>query len=105
MADFDSAAKRYSGVGLDLPWPGLLPIPSGAIGAGPRQHFLRKYAGILFAVASGYGLDDLTTILQLHLRTLLPGEQSDDLRTYADGVRGSTGEDDLNTAIWVDLNF
>jgi hypothetical protein len=105
MADADSAQKRFSIVGLDAPWPAFLPVATGTVTQAERQHFLRKYSGILFGGSTGYGLDDLTTILSFHLATLLPGEQSDDLRTYANAVRGTTGEDDLNTAIWVDLNF
>ncbi len=105
MANFDTQAKRFSGIGLDLPWPAMLPAPTGTVDAGERQAFLRKYAGILFGVTSGYGTDDLTTDVSFYLRTLLPGDQSDDLRRYADVVRGTTGEDDLNTAMWVDLNF
>lgn len=54
-------------------------------------------------VSSGYGIDDLTTMVSFHLETLLPGDQTVDLRTYANAVRGTTGENDLNTAMWVDL--
>jgi hypothetical protein len=106
VANFDSAPKRYSGLGIDLPWPLMLPAPDGTISATDRQHWVRKYVGVAWSVASGYGIDDLTTCVAFHLRTLLPGEQSDEYRTYLNGVRGSTGElDDLNTAQWVDLNF
>ena len=106
MANMDTAAKRYSTVGIDLPWPALLPIPTGTVDAAARLALLRKYSG--FAVAAtgpAYGADDLTTDVSFYLRTLLPGDQTTEFRQYADGVRATTNEVDLNTAMWLDLNF
>lgn len=47
MADFDTAAKRYSGMGMAVDEAPLLPIPSGTFDQGDRQHFLDMYSGIL----------------------------------------------------------
>ena len=106
MADFDTAVKRYSGFGIDLPWPVMLIEPSGAIGSAQRLALLRKYAGFPFVGGIAYGTSDLETDVAFYLRTLLPGEQTDDFVSYINGVRASTGEtDDLNTAMWIDLNF
>jgi hypothetical protein len=52
-----------------------------------------------------YGTEDLTTSLAFYMRTLFPGDQSNDLRVYADDVRGVTGNEDTNSAMFVDLNF
>ena len=48
MADFDSAAKRFSGMGLGLSEAPLLPIPDGTIATADMQHFLDAYSGIAF---------------------------------------------------------
>jgi len=102
MANFDTITKRYSGIGLDLPWNAMLWPPVTVVS---RQHALRKYAGIFFQTQSGYGLDDLTTVVAFHLATLLPGEQTADLQGSITTARQNTGEEDNNTALWVDLNF
>lgn len=102
----DTAAKRFSMLGIDLPMPLALPVPSGAITTA-RPHWLRKYLGIAWTAIVGpnYGTEDLTTAVSFYLPTLLPGDQTSEFRAYADGVRNSTGiTDDLNTAIDVDLN-
>ena len=108
MANFDTAKKRYSGFGLDLPWPVMLPAPTGTIDAAERQKFLRKYAGIAFTSVAGpaYGLTDNTTMMSLYIKdTLLalPGHLNEDVRDYYDGVTGTTGNHDLNSAVWTDL--
>ena len=48
MADMDTASKRYSILGIDLPFPRLFPIPDGTISATDRQWFIGKYSGIPF---------------------------------------------------------
>jgi hypothetical protein len=69
---------------------------------------------ILFAGSDGggapagpaYGLDDNTTMMSLYIAdTLLalPGQLNEDVRDYFDDVRGTTGNNDLNSAVWVDL--
>jgi hypothetical protein len=45
----DTAAKRYSLIGLASPAPRLLPIPDGAIEATGRAMLLFLYAGITLA--------------------------------------------------------
>lgn len=42
----DTAAKRYSLVGLAAPVPSLLPIPDGTVEAADRAHLLWLYSGI-----------------------------------------------------------
>jgi hypothetical protein len=109
MADMDTAAKRYSIVGIDLSWPIFLPIPDGAIGAADRQHLLHKYSGIAFSGAPAgpaYGLDDNTTMMSLYIADTLfaqAGYLNEDVRDYFDDVRGTTGNNDLNSAVWTDL--
>lgn len=49
MADLDSAAKRYSMLGIDMQFPTLMIIPDGTISQNDRQAFLKKYQGILFS--------------------------------------------------------
>jgi len=49
MPDMDTAAKRYSILGIDLPFPRLFPIPDGTIDAQDRQWFIGKYQGIAFS--------------------------------------------------------
>ena len=45
MADFDTPAKRFSGMGL-LAWdPPLLPIVDGVIAQGDWYHLLDLYVG------------------------------------------------------------
>ena len=52
---------------------------------------------------TGYDTADLTTAVSFHLETLLPGDQTVDFRTYANTVRATENEDDLNTAMWTNL--
>ena len=53
MADFDTAAKRFSGMGL-LAWdPPLLPIPDGTVGQVDWYHLLDLYSGLAVAVTAG----------------------------------------------------
>lgn len=52
MADFDSAAKRFSGMGLAAWDPPLLPIPDGTLDAGDRAHLLDLYGGLSAPVAA-----------------------------------------------------
>lgn len=54
MADLDTAAKRYSMLGLDIPFPKLFPIPDGTISQPDRQHFIGKYQGIAFSAGSTF---------------------------------------------------
>jgi len=48
----DTASKRYSIVGLGIPWRGLMPEPDGTIGTADRAHFLTLYAGIALDLPS-----------------------------------------------------
>jgi len=48
MADLDTRDKRFSILGLDLPFPRVFPNPDGAISANDRQQFIGKYEGIAF---------------------------------------------------------
>lgn len=52
MADFDTAAKRFSGMGMEANEAPLLPIPSGAFDQADRQHLLDLYSGILASGAA-----------------------------------------------------
>jgi hypothetical protein len=57
------------------------------------------------ATGPAYGTDDLTTAVSFYLPTLMPGDQTTEFRAYCDTVRDDVGiDDDLNTAIDVDLN-
>lgn len=53
MADFDSASKRFSGIGMGAWDAPLLPIPDGTLGAGDRLHLLDLYSGLVAAPAGG----------------------------------------------------
>ena len=46
MANWDTASKRYSGMGLGDFGPCLMPIPDGAFTAPDRQQLLDLYSGI-----------------------------------------------------------
>jgi len=59
MADFDTAAKRVSGMGLCASDPPLLPIPDGTLDVSDRMHFLDLYSGIA-AGGGGGAADDYT---------------------------------------------
>lgn len=88
MADINQVITLGIGTPSSIPHFVLVGLsPSGA-SAGPA-----------------YGTDDLTTAVCFYLPTLLPGDQTTEFRQYADSVRGTTNEDDLNTAMWLDLNF
>lgn len=56
----DTAQKRFSVMALDSAGPQLhtLPVPSGAFGAGQRQHLLDCYSGIAFAGGAPPAGDD-----------------------------------------------
>lgn len=108
MANFDTAQKRYSGVGWDLPWPTFLPIPDGTLNAADRSHLLRKYAGISWSATAGpaYGVDDLTTMVSLYFTDTLyaqAGYLNEDYRFYLDDLRQTVDRNDLNSEQWVDL--
>ena len=47
MANFDTAAKRISGVHVGMPWRGLGYFPTGAVDQAERQAFIFLYSGIL----------------------------------------------------------
>lgn len=47
MADLDTAAKRMSGIGIDLPYLHVYPEPDGAFNQADRQQIAYKYRGIL----------------------------------------------------------
>lgn len=49
MADWDTAAKRFSGMGLGDFGPCLLPIPDATLDQPDRQHLLDCYSAIVFA--------------------------------------------------------
>lgn len=46
MADLDTAAKRFSGINVGLPWRGMGAFPSGTIGAAARAAVAFLYSGI-----------------------------------------------------------
>ena len=53
-----------------------------------------------------YGIDDNTTMMSFYIAdTLLalPGHLNEDVRDYYDSVTGTTGNNDLNSAVWTDL--
>jgi hypothetical protein len=57
-------------------------------------------------VGPAYGLDDNTTMMAFYIAdTLLalPGHLNEDVRSYYDDVTGTTGNSDLNSAVWTDL--
>ena len=54
MADFDTAVKRFSGMGLAGDDPPLLPSPDGTLGEADRLHLLDLYGGFA-AVAAASG--------------------------------------------------
>jgi hypothetical protein len=68
---------------------------------------------LIFAGSSGgapagpaYGLDDLTTMWTLYERDTIiamAGYVNEDWRAYLDDVRATTGNNDLNSATWIDL--
>ena len=61
MADFDTAAKRLSGINIGCPWRGLLPIPDGDISsAGDRQTIAFLYSGIVPDVAANNGSGEVS---------------------------------------------
>lgn len=45
----DTATKRYSVIGFDLPFVRMFPVPDGTISATDRQGWLWKYTGIAFS--------------------------------------------------------
>lgn len=47
MADFDTKQKRFSGMGMGVDEPPLLPDTDGTFDQADRQHFLDLYSGIL----------------------------------------------------------
>ena len=47
MANLDTAAKRFSGINVMMPWRGIASIPDGTIAAGDRQALAYLYSGIL----------------------------------------------------------
>ena len=49
----DTATKRYSMLGIDLPFVRLYPVPDGTVSATDRQQFVWKYSGIAFGAPSG----------------------------------------------------
>ena len=59
----DTAIKRASVIGVGSPIPRLLPIPSGTVGAGPRQMLAYLYIGILAGTAAVGEIIDFTLYL------------------------------------------
>jgi len=59
MADFDTANKRYSGIGLGLDWMRVRPVPDGSIDTPDRLHFLPLYSGVAASVPGPGGDDDV----------------------------------------------
>jgi len=45
----DTANKRYSMIGYDLPFVRVYPVPDSAITSPDRQQFVFKYSGIDFS--------------------------------------------------------
>jgi hypothetical protein len=62
VADFDSAAKRYSGIQLGEVPMTWLPIPDGTIGAGDRLHHLSLYSGIAAGAPAVIVIPSLTLV-------------------------------------------
>ncbi len=96
MANFDTQAKRFSGMGIDLPWSMILPKPTGTVTQAEQQSLVRKYAGILFTFNpeqgfdtqpkrySGFGMDlPWSMMLPKPTGTVTQPEQQNLVRKYA----------------------